>query len=768
MPSRGGSTVGQRSASPDAPASCANGSARALLRAARTNDARSPLRIRAHVDGTAVSSKRTGADHTEEHAACERLYRNAAERAERRLRASREAQEAEFQANCTFHPSLILVKEGHRERSTSQRARSRSAGAKGVASARGAEAGLGDGSGASLHRATGSSAVQRTPLHSWRQCLAAQAVMLATRERRLAELQRGTGEKSKPSLYPRSPRTKTREHPHTYLEEKGYKGPINGGSKHLLHCVKGKEIPSGTVAGLSSVLPTGPQRGGSAPSASTPPLAGTLLADKPSQQESGSSDASPGSFTTPQRPTPVRSGVQDKRTTDHTSTNAIPEALPHVFGRLFRDSDERASARALIQLMKEHGEDTELCQSKPSRNDVPTSARALYNGQLRPSARQRSPGAPGSKDTATAIALAIGNAAASESTPQHPDVNRPFYADHTVLDALYAEPEALQQRRETRHFLTENDAEAYRHHPCLDARCPVLAEDRARRHSEANSAAAETVRGPRSWFASDAEGKEGIRGARVHFSYPTFAQRQMERDRRRQEELLTALLNEGCGDGRECRFHPALPQATEEMTERNRSYIQVIENAKLAQLLIGAGVNHSGNSLATATAGAATTAPPMSLLDKRTPRARGMWASSSATAGNAALGDRENSAPSAIDSAEGYEALPSVSPPSQQWHGDLYVNTAPEYAVRAAGSPAEQHRSRRGASNDSACVHSTRDTNGRSGAGGVPRTPDMSRFEGALEGDIGALRIAATASSTYLRQLESELQDALKDQLWCA
>ncbi|CBZ37000.1 hypothetical protein, conserved [Leishmania donovani] len=748
-------TAGQHSASPDAPAPSANGPAQMSSGAAQMRGARSPARASAPMGATVTNSKETEAGHTGEDAACERLYRNAtkqAERRERRLQALREAQEADFQANCTFHPSLSQVEEGHRERKPTRRARSHSSGAGGMARARGAEANLGDGRGALPHRAMSSSAAQRTPSRSSRQFSATQEELQAAHPRRLAELWWRTEEETRSSLHTGVPRSKASEPPCTYLEKaKSCRGLIGAGSEHFAHYVKGRQTRSTSTVG--------PQHCRGALAVSTPRLDSASLSDRPPQSESEPSSAPSGTFGTPQQHTPARSRVREK-TTKTSDDGRAAVAPPQVFGRLFRDSDERAAVRAFIELMREKWMHTELYKPKAPSNGASAAARTHRDGQQRSSARQRPPGAQCNKDTTAAIALAVGGAAARESPPRHADTNRPFAVGYTVFDALYAEREELQWRREIRHLQVEGDAETCTFHPFVDARSRVLAEERSRRLSEGNGLAAETVRERRTRTAAGAEAKEATCCAQMHFSDPAFSQPQTERNRRRQEELLTALPHKCSGVVAECCFRPARSQATRSMTEGKRSHLQIIDDHKLAQQLIGARMSCPGNNSVTAAAAATT---PLSPSAKRTPRARGMWVPTGATTWDAPPASVKDLAQSTIDRAEGYEVLRSVSPPSPQWHAGLCACIGLELAVRAAGSPVKQHRSQCSIPHGGACVYSSRDANGMPGAAAGSGTAGMHRFKAALEDNAGTVHIATAASSTYLRHLESELQTALED-----
>lgn len=722
------------------------------------SDARSPARVRAPMDATVTNSKKAEEGHTGEHAACERLYRNVtkqADRRERRLQALREAQEADFQAKCTFHPSLFPVEEGHRERKATRRARAHSAGAGGMTGARGAEANLGGGRGVLPHRAMSSSAAQRTPSHSSRQFSTAQEKLQAAHPCHLTEPRGRTEEETRPSLCTGVPRSKASEPPRTYLEEKGCRGLIGAGSEHLAHYVKGRQTPSASTVG--------PPRCGGALAVSTSPLDSISLADRPLQSESEPSSAPSGTCGTPQQHTPARSGVHEE-TTMTSNDGRAAVTTPQVFGRLFRDSDERAAVREFIQLMREKWVHTELYKPKAPSNGASAVARTHHDRQRRSSVRQRLPGAPCNKDTAAAIAIAAGGTAAPESTPHHADTNRPFAVGHTVFDAFYAEREELQRWREIRHLQAESDAGTCTFHPFVDARSRVLAGERSQRLSEGNGTAPETERERRARTAAGAEAEAAACRAPAHVSCPAFSQSQTVQSRRRQEELLTALLHQCSGDVAECRFRPARSQVTGSVTEGKRSYLQIIDNHKSAQQRIGARMSCPGNT-SVSVAAAATT--PLSSSVKRTPRARGMWAPAGATRWDAAPASVKDPEQLTIDRAEGHEALRSVSPRSPQWNEGLCANIRLERTVGAADSPVAQHRSQCGMLHDDACVYSSCDANGMAGATAAPGPAGMHRLKAALGEDTGTVRIAGAASSAYLRQLESELQAALMDWSQC-
>ncbi|CAG9580394.1 conserved hypothetical protein [Leishmania major strain Friedlin] len=715
-------------------------------------EARSPARVSAPMDATVANSKETEASHTGEDAACERLYRNATKQAEQRergLQALREAQEVSFQANCTFHPSLAPVEEGHRKRKPTRRARSHSAGAGSMAGARG-------GRGTLPHRPMSSSAAQRTPSRSSRQLSVAQEDLRAAHPRRLAELRRRTEEEARSSLCTGIPRSKASEPPRTYREQKkGCRGLIGAGSEHFAHYVNGRQTP------LASTV--GPQHCQGALAVSTPRLGGNSLLDRPPQLESEPSSAPSGTVGTPQQHAPARSGVHEK-TTKTSDNGHAAVAPPQVFGRLFRDSDERAAVRAFIELMRKKWMHTELYRSTTPSNGASAAARTHRDDQRRSSAKQRPPGAPCNKDAAAAIALAAGGAAARESPPRRTDTIRPFAVGHTVFDALYAEREELQRRRENRHLQAGSDAETCTFHPFVDARSRVLAEECSRRLSEGNGLAAETVRERRARTAAGAEAKEAACRAQVHASDPAFSQPQTERNRERQEELLTALLHKCSGDVAERRLRRARSQLTGSMTEGKRGHLQIIDNHKTAQQLIGARMTCPGTTSVTAAAAATT---PLSPSVRRTPRAGRMWVPSGATTRDAAPASVKDLAQSTIDRAEGYEALRSVSPLSPQRREGLCACFGLERAVRAVGSPVEQHCSQCSIPHSGACVYSPRDANGMPGAAARSGTAGMHRFKAALEDNTGTLHIAGAASSAYLRQLESELQTALEDWSQC-
>ncbi|KAG5494814.1 hypothetical protein JIQ42_02429 [Leishmania sp. Namibia] len=653
-------TACQSFATPNAGAPSANKSAQVSSGAAQMRNAHASARTSARMGDTGARNKRTEAGHTPEAAACERLYRNATEQAERRERrrqALQEAQEAEFQATCTFHPSLSSVKEGFLGRSATQRVRSHSAGAGGVASARGAAADPESGSGASPHRAKGSSAVQRTPSRSWRHFSAAQEEMQVADKRHLGEWRHRTEEGSKPSLYAGVPSSKTCEHLPTHLEKvKGCKGPVDGWWEHFAHFRIDKRIPATAAAKVALASPRGCQLVSGAPPARTSLPDDTSLRGRPPHSEKDPGGVPPGIVATPQHQTSAFSGVhaQSKAGQD----GAAAAALPQVFSRLFRDSDERRAVRAFMQLMREQGGYTDLHNAKTARNGACASARTPRSGQRCTSAGQRPSSAPSHQDTAAAVTLASSGAAARGTARQRADADGPFAVSHTVFDALSAEKEELQRRPESH-------------------------------------------------------------------------------------------------------FRPDLSKRTEAMTDGKVSCTTIIDHPTLAQQQrMSDDVCRAGHcSVPTAAAAVSL----LSLPRKRTPCAAGTRASTAAVTRDPVPVAEEDLERFTISGVEGYETLKSVSPLLQRWHDIVYANSVHEPATGAMGSPEQRHRSHLGAPHDSASARSLREVNGRTSAAGEPNAVSTPRFQGAIKENIGTVQIAGAASSAYLRQLESELQDALKD-----
>ncbi|KAG5471082.1 hypothetical protein CUR178_02390 [Leishmania enriettii] len=552
--SLGESTACQSVETPNADAASADKSAQVSSGAAQMRNAHAPARTSARMGDTGPRNKRTEAGHTPEAAAFERLYRNATEQVERRERrrqAQQEAQEAEFKATCTFRPSLSSVKEGFFGRCADQRVRSHSARAGGVASARGAAVGPEGGSGASPHRAKGSSVVRRTPSRSWRHFSAAQEEMQVAGKRHLGEWRRRTEEGSKPSLYAILPSSNVCEHLPTHLEKvKGSKGSADGWSERFAHFRIGMEIPA-------------------------------------------------------------------------------------------------------TALMREKGEYLELHNAKTARNGACASGRTPRSGQ-RPSS------APSHKDTAAAfVTLASSGAAARMTARQRADAEGPFAVSRTVFDALSTEQEELQRRPEG-HF-----------RPDLSRQTEAMFD--------------------------------GEVSCTAIADHPTLAQQQR-------------MSDDMCRAG-----HCSVPAA--------------------------------------AAAAVSLLSPPR----KRTPCAAGTRASTAAMTRDPVPVAEEDLEPFVINGAAGYETLKSVSPLLQRWHDVVYANSVHEPAMGAMGSPEQPHRSHLGAPHGSTSACSLHEVNGRTSAAGGPNAVGKPRFQGAIKENIGTVQIAGAASSAYLRQLESELHDALKD-----
>ncbi|KAG5495571.1 hypothetical protein GH5_03234 [Leishmania sp. Ghana 2012 LV757] len=651
--SLGESTACQSFATPNADAPSANKSAQVSSGAAQIRNPHASARTSARMGDTGARNKRTEAGHTPEAAACERLYRNATEQAERRERrrqALQEAQEAEFQATCTFHPSLSSVKEGFLGRSATQRVRSRSAGAGGVASARGAAVDPKGGSGASPHRAKGSSAVQRTPSRSWRHFSVAQEEIRAADKRHLGEWRRRTEEGSKPSLYAGVPSSNACEHLLTHLEKvKGSKGPVDGWSEHFAHFRIGKQASATAAAKVALASAGGCEPVSGAPPARTSLPDYTSLRGRSPHSESDPGGMLPGIVATAQHQTSACSGVHAQSKAGQGGAAAA--ALPQVFSRLFRDSDERRAVRAFMQLVREQGEYLELRNAKTARNGACASARTARSGQ-------RSSSAPSHKDTAAASTLASSGAAARGTARQRTDADGPFAVSRTVFDALSAEQEELQ-RRPGSHFRSDLS-----------------------KRTDAKS--------------------DGKVSCTAVIDHPTLAQQQR-------------MSDDVCRAG-----HWSVPAA-------------------------------------------AAAVSFLSPLRKRTPCATGTRTSIAAMTRDPVPVAEEDLERFSINGVEGYETLKSVSPLLQRWHDVVYANSVHEPAMGAMGSPEQRHRSHLGAPHDSASTRSLREVNGRTSAVGGPNAVGKPRFQDAIKENIGTVQIAGAASSAYLRQLESELQDALKD-----
>ncbi|KAG5470663.1 hypothetical protein LSCM1_01909 [Leishmania martiniquensis] len=686
------------------------------------------------------SNQRAEAGHTQESAACERLYRNAAEQAarlQRRLQVLREAQEAEFRANCTFRPSVNTAKEGFRERHTSQRVRSHSAGVMGSRRARSTTAGTGaGGGGARPRRAKSSSAVQRSPSRLRRQSLAAP-------------------EETSPILYACVPRCVSCKHQRADQEsDKGCNGTVDGLSEHLTGFMNGTQSPGTTATRFPSAFTRSCQPGGGAARVSTSLPDDTSRGCRPPQSQSDPGGVPLRIFTTPQHQTQACCGAHAQNTTGEDDTAAA--ALPQVPNSLSRDSDDRRAVRALIQLMGEH---EELPHAKSARNGASKWAHTPRNRQWSTSLGLRRSRALCNKDTTAAIALASGGAASPGIARQRADADRPVAVRHTVFHARCGEQEELQRRLERQQMQRKGGKEKYTFPTFSNAQGGAPVEEGAWRHTERTSAAAETGREGHPQNAADAEAKETACRAQVRFSYPAFSKRQVERDRRRTEELVALLLHERSDDVCECRFRPALSKLTEVMAEGKRHYIPLTHYPTPAQQRMGAGMCRTAKRSVTATANART---PLPFSGKRTPRARGMRASTSAVTRDREPASLEDLERFATDGPEGGGALQSGAPPLQQWHDFACASGALTPTVGATKSLEQPPYPQVGAPHASARAHSLPDVNRRAGASLGPSAVEAPRLQGATKEDMGTVHIAGTASSTYLRQLELELQDALR------
>ncbi|KAK7201965.1 hypothetical protein NESM_000264500 [Novymonas esmeraldas] len=729
----------------------------------RSSSARSPAKDASAVEEAGAREPTPAADD----ATYERLYRNSTEQAERRarrLQALRDAQEAELQANCTFRPSVSPAASGRRGRSSSARRTRLHEDETGREEEKDGAAGAG-----APRRATSASAARRTPSRSWKQFLTAQDEMQATQERHLAELRQRAAEESRPRLYTGVPRSKASRHLRTYLEtEKGYKGPIEGWSERFASYMKTKTAQAPATATTDA-----------------PPRVNaedhTVLDDT----------------------SPPRTSAEPRRARSNRRTTTA--ATPHpVFERLFHDGEERVAVRELLQLMRQDREHKELYQPNASRTDaaaaessgaaagVATSAgRTPRGGPRRSSSSSAAVAAAAAaaaarttcsatpEDTAAAIALATGGTAPLERSASHGSgTTPPPTAPLSVFDALYAEQQELQRRREVRHLQAENDAETFTFRPAVSQRSRTLAEERARRQSQSGGSAGESVRERRARAAAEAAALEAASRAQVQFSYSTFAHRQAERDRRRQEELLTVLLNERSGVVGECRFRPALSEVTEAIAGTQCNYAQLIDHPETLRHLDGSGATRLATAATTpsSTNGAGATGARASRdapwLPHRSSLRRPNGSVTAQSAGSSAPTASQNAAESVVGGEERRGVVHSASPlESQRWRGNGCVMVdAVESAAKPATAPGQQQqqqqqRSPRVRSHDSTPGAFTRNDAGWS-SGDLPRVLDDDGT-GHKGTDATSMHIAGAASSTYLRQLESELQEALMDWSQC-
>lgn len=643
---------------------------------------------------------------TAETAAFERLYKNAeqAERRERRLQELREAQEEEFRSACTFHPCVVV--------SSSRDSRPRSLEGEGNSEEenhhvrRGASA---DRSGSSPHG-------HQKETRSWQHFLADQEERQAIRERHLKELKKLAAEQDHAKLFTGVPRSKADVHLKAYLKKKkGYKGPIEGWSERFEHYMKVKQAAEAE------------------PSTRSPAK----------QKKDCAAERNDGA---------VR--------TRSTGDGGRGGRSASVFYRLYHDSDEREAMRELIRLMKEQHEQASFFNPNVSATSATNKGGSNTNNNDGSSIRatpRHSQASPRQTDAACETAAAVAVATAGEAADQPQDQQQQQQRGSTagddshstarsIFDALYAETEKLQQRRELRHLQAQNDAEVYSFHPHLSSRSRALLRDAARQ--KARGEREETVRERRAREAAQAAADEAARRAQVHFRYNSFAHRQAERDRRRDEEMLRILLHERCDDVEACRFRPVISEVTEAIVEGSRSYAQVIDDPQVMQNLLAqraASTSTVGNSSSLSAARQSASQPA----------AEGARFTNSVRAGPAIT-------PVQALAAGAEEADPSLNVGTSSQFCDPI--SAPINTFSATSSNSSVNGFCRTEQQDkphSPLPVKVRFSSAKESAG--PSSPQR----GCAGSDLDTVHIAGAASSEYLRRLESELQDALRDWSQC-
>jgi hypothetical protein len=668
----------------------------------------------------------------EETTACERLYRNAvqAERRERRLQQLREAQEEEFRTICTFHP-CVLRSSASRQRCESNGRRSQ------------------EGEEGSVERAATSASRSRTPQRerqtqprTWEHFLADQKERQAAQERHLAELKKRAAEQDHAKLYTGVPRSKASEHLKTYLEKKkGYKGPIEGWSERFEHYMKVKQAEEAESSKKSAAK---------------------------QEKTNTSADHKDGP---PHTPVSNRSCSRTRSESGgaHSGRNSS------VFHRLYHDSDEREAMRELIRMMKEQHEQTVFF--KPNTGEAGAGRRGCSNNVSNGSSRTprrphtSSDQADAAQETAAAVAVASGEAEQQHDVPAdaeghyentdpndedggHSHSRHHHETSHSIFDALYAEKESFNRRREMRHLQAQNNAEVFSFHPHLSPHSRQLAKDIARQKAQGEHM--ETVRERRAREAAQAAAQEAERRAKIQFRYNVFAQRQAERDRRREEELLHVVLHERSDDIEECRFRPSISEVTEAIVDGNKNYTQVIDDPHTARSLIRQRVASCSSSPCASKSvarGISAHAVPPSVQLQRS-----------------AEGDPSTNSTHSLPSMTPVQALAagtdavecSLDPATSGQFFDVF--SAPINTYSGTSSVSSEHGFRRteqlGKQRSQSPVEVSYSN--------VKESVNQSSVKYSdVGGDLDTVHIAGAASSEYLRQLEIELQDALKDWSQC-
>ncbi|KPA84855.1 hypothetical protein ABB37_01323 [Leptomonas pyrrhocoris] len=687
----------------------------------------SPPPTPSHHDGAPVAAEET--------AACERLFKNAvqAERWARRRQQLLDAEEEEFRSTCPFHP-CVSPRSASRQRGVSNSRRGHEA--KDRLHDGGDEGGRQDDDsavrGASLNR---SGTSPRDQPRLWEHFLADQEERQAAHERDLEELKKRAAERNHVKLYTGVPQSKASEHLKRYLEKKkGYKGPIEGWAERFEHYMKVKQ------AAEAEAPTTTPQKKNSATNHADGDVARTPVSGR------------------------SRSRTRSK------SNGAATGRSPSVFHRLYHDSDEREAMRELISLMKEQQEQTEFFKPNAGEarmtgskgNAVNTSNGNGSCNLLHHQTPRRSQPSPdqavAARETAAAVALAAGAAGmkaqddtAVDSPRQHDDPTT-----QSIFDTLYAEKEKLQRRREIRHLQAQNSAEVFSFHPHVNARSRELAKDMARQR--ACGGTVESVRERRAREAAQAQAQEAARLAQVQFRYDSFAHRQTERDRRRQKELLRVLLQERGDDVVACRFRPAISEVSEAIVEGNKNYTQVIDDPQVTLSLMR---QRASSSSASKPAGHDASALPTQA--EKSPARQ-------SAAKQAAEGGRSTSSahappfltPVQALAADAEEADRSIDAGATvQWYDALSAPVHTQSATSSNSSDTDPHRTEHHEQTHSLPHAQVGSPDAKGSATG------NSAQRGDVGGELGTVHIAGAASSDYLRQLESELQDALKDWSQC-
>ncbi|KPI90091.1 hypothetical protein ABL78_0736 [Leptomonas seymouri] len=661
--------------------------------------------------------------------AFERLYRNTeqTERRERRLKQLRETQEEAFRSICTFHP-CVPPPRASRQRSVSNRRCSQEG-----------NDGAYDGDGGSEQR--NSSAVggvassrpgssSRRQHRSWKFFLSDQEECQARQERHLEALKKRAAEHDHAELYTGVPRSKVSEHLKTYLEEtKGYKGPIKGWAERFEHYMKVKQA-------IEAVPPTTPA--------------------KDQQNNESSVNRTHGSARKP-------ASCRSRSRTRSESNGAARGRSASVFHRLFHHSDERETMHESIRLMTEQNEQMEFFKPNSGEAFMTGSKGGANNSSGTPQRTPRSGAvhhsqtAPEQTDTAqetaAAVAIAAGGAGekeqdvdASANSPQrHLNVTA-----GSIFDALYTDNGRLQLRREMRHLQTQDNAGGFSFHPQVGAHSRSLAKNLARQKTHGESV--ETVRQRRAREAAQAQAQEVARRAQLQFRYDSFAHRQAERDRKRQKDLLDIFLQGRVKEVTSCRFRPSISEVSEAIVEGNRKYTQVIDDPQVVHSLIRQRAPSSPVSTS-ARHGASTPPAQAGKLSARLSAGHFATEGGRPTSSTHARPD----VPPVQGLAAGVEKADRSlgTGTASQWHNaSAAVHT---HSVSSLSSSANGlHSIERDGK-----AHSPPPMVDRSSPKG-DATANATRHGDAV-GHVHTVNIAGAATSDYLRQLESDLQGALKE-----